>query len=283
MLWQEQWAALSGRIGNLAEAARLLLSTLRIQSEDPYKVTTRISEQARAIVDELRGFQAAFSSTIPPLARDALQRFLEKDGPRIADAGVPGVEGIKLRLPLLVALRSELEYHLAGFEERARRRVERAFIHLQRSIVVDETFREKWVTAYDKNEVRCEQLGAVHLLQHGIWAFKVDAKGARTDLVFREPLSEVDEIVRSADALVLTEWKLVRSGNDPRDVAAAARNQAMHYASGALASLELTQYRYIVLVSKDWLPRLDDVAVDRIVYRQVNLAVSPSSPSKAWT
>jgi hypothetical protein len=33
----------------------------------------------------------------------------------------------------------------------------------------------------------CEKLAGVHLLLHGIWAFKVHAAGERTDLVFPQP------------------------------------------------------------------------------------------------
>ena len=32
----------------------------------------------------------------------------------------------------------------------------------------------------------------MHLLSHGIWAFKVDAKVGRTDLVYQNPLATYD-------------------------------------------------------------------------------------------
>jgi hypothetical protein len=78
--------------------------------------------------------------------------------------------------------------------------------------VVDKNVRAKWQAAWKKSgghETRCEQLGAVHLLSHGIWAFKTSANGA-TDLVYSDPIDRYSTIVRqTARVLVLTEWKRV--------------------------------------------------------------------------
>jgi hypothetical protein len=79
---------------------------------------------------------------------------------------------------------------LSDVQESIRTYSERAFAHLQRSIVADEEIQRKWLCAFGKGEVACEKLGGVDLLSHGIWAFKVDARGARTDLVFQD--SDVD-------------------------------------------------------------------------------------------
>jgi hypothetical protein len=66
--------------------------------------------------------------------------------------------------------------------------------------------------AYDKGEVACEQLGSLVLLSQGIHAFKVDAIGARTDLVFSEP-SDESFLFRGVEGLVLTEWKVATDAN----------------------------------------------------------------------
>ncbi|HIJ44324.1 MAG: hypothetical protein QF511_00225 [Rhodospirillales bacterium] len=92
-------------------------------------------------------------------------------------------------LVLLGAFETEISFILSDVQEVIRARSERAFAHLQRSVVVDQAFREKWIAAFKKGEVACEKLGTVHLLLHGIWAFKVDAAGARTDLVESDPVS----------------------------------------------------------------------------------------------
>ena len=59
-----------------------------------------------------------------------------------------------------------------------RARSERAFLHLRRLLAVDRDVRAKWKAAYEgkQGEVACEALGAVHLLSHGIYAFKVDER-----------------------------------------------------------------------------------------------------------
>ena len=79
--------------------------------------------------------------------------------------------------------KSEFELTVGGSVEHAKSLVERAFIHLQRTIVVDHDIRKKWKSAFNTGEIACERLGAVHLLSHGIWAFKADALGERTDLI----------------------------------------------------------------------------------------------------
>lgn len=278
---EERWHLLAGRITQLREAASVFLSALRIQSEDPYGVSSRLSEQARAIVAELELLLATYGHTLPSGASGAIKTFVEKDKPKFLDTSISGVQAIKVHVPLLVALRSEVEYHMGGAVARARSRTERAFLHLQRAIVVDDDVREKWKNAYNAGEVRCEKLGAVHLLQHGIWAFKVNAEGARTDLVYGEPIGDIDDVVQAGATLVLTEWKLVKDATVVDEVAAAARAQAHLYASGPLAGVELANPRYMILVSEETLARPDDMIEGGVTYCHRCVAVSPSTPSKA--
>ena len=100
---------------------------------------------------------------------------------------------------------------------------ERAFEHLNRSIVVDSGLRQRWQAAHDRNEPACEALGGVHLLSHGIWAFKAKGPKAETDLVYQEPPTDIGRIKRSSDGLVLTEWKRFRTGDDPARLFETAR------------------------------------------------------------
>jgi hypothetical protein len=170
---------------------------------------------------------------------------------------------------------------LSNAQESIRARSERAFAHLQRLIVVDSTFREKWKAAFEDGEVACEKLGAVHLLLHGIWAFKVDAGGARTDLVFQEPAGSLANEQRYVDGFVLTEWKKTNLGEDAMLRFEQARSQARRYAQGALAGTELTAYRYAVLVSRQQVSIPEDVREGEVVYRHINVAVDPRPPSKS--
>ena len=63
----------------------------------------------------------------------------------------------------------------------ALRITERAFAHLQRSIIADDEIRKKWLSAFSDGETKCEKLGSVHLLSHGVWDLKLMLKrGERT-------------------------------------------------------------------------------------------------------
>jgi hypothetical protein len=147
-------------------------------------------------------------------------------------------------------------------------------------IVVDQEFREKWKSALREGEVACEKLGAVHLLLHGIWAFKVDAAGERTDLVFQDLTGDRVPEQPYADGLVLTEWKTLAAGADAKKRFAEARSQAQRYARGALAGNELTGYRYAIVVSERHVTTPADLPEGAVVYRHINIAVDPRSPSR---
>ena len=121
----------------------------------------------------------------------------------------------------------------------------------------------------------------MHLLLHGIWAFKVDAAGARTDLVFQEPAGDLTAAQRYADGLVLTEWKKATEDSQSGQRFDEARLQARRYAQGALAATELTGYRYAVVVSRLQAEIPEDVRDGGIIYRHINVAVAPRVPSRA--
>ncbi len=145
----------------------------------------------------------------------------------------------------------EVSYLLTDTYATIRAHCERAFEPLRRLIVVDPAQKALWQAAYAQGETACEKLGATHLLSHGIWTFKANAEGAHTDLVYSEPI-DPDRAARSADGLVLTEWKKVDSEATTRAIHslfAAACAQAKRYTQGSLAGFELTDYRYLIAVS----------------------------------
>jgi len=175
---------------------------------------------------------------------------------------------------------TEVSFLLSDVQESIRSRSELAFSHLQRSIVVDQELRTKWRNAFDSGEVACERLGAVHLLLHGIWAFKVDAIGARTDLVFQEACGDFGEAQRYAFGFVLTEWKKAADDGDSGRCFDEARSQASRYAQGPLAASELTGYRYAVVVSRRRIEAPADYRAGGIVCRHINIPVDPELPSR---
>ena len=77
---------------------------------------------------------------------------------------------------------------------------------------------------------------------------------------------------------MLTEWKL-----DHGDGVAAfttARTQAELYRQGVLAGIEMTRYRYAVVVSKHPVSTPADMLIGNVTYRHINVVVDPQLPSR---
>jgi len=140
----------------------------------------------------------------------------------------------------------------------------------------------RWRKAFDQSETACEKLGAAHLLWHGIWAFKVNTEGERTDLIMGDALhNRRDDIEEVAEALVLTEWKKVAKESELPKARNAAHKQAKLYAGSSLAGVELDAYRYLVLVTLRGLEMPPNIQEAGVLYRHINIAVAPFVPSHA--
>lgn len=280
MTWRSQWSAISGRISGLHEAGSVLLTTLLINSSDAYGTSNRLSYQVRLVLDELASYLEAYRATLPIAAIDELKAFLDEEAPRIKEV-TTGLNAVQIGLPSLIWLRAAVDYHLRDAEVVAVILTERAFTHLQSLLDADPRVRTAWESAFAAGEVACERLGATHLLQHGVWSFKAHAAGGRTDLVLGEPLSDPSRVESAAEALVLTEWKVARERAEASVIVEKARAQARLYAGGILSGIELASYRYVVLVSRDRIAPIADEVSDGIRYRTINIAVTPSTPSRA--
>lgn len=283
MSWHVRWAALSARMASLLETGKFLTSTVGTTSSDHYGViNSEVIPNAAGIFTELQRLRDHHLNEMPPLAANALNTFVNRHRARFQNdaSRLSGWPGLQFVVGALSSFRAEFSDLLADTEAIARSLTLRAFLHLQRSIVADTDFKERWQRAFNLREVACEKLGAVHLLSHGIWAFKVDAIGERTDLVLGEPLAVTPEVRTSSEALVLTEWKLVDSPSDMEKQAEQALTQARKYSVGALAGFELSSVRFLILVSEDRLAPPPDVLEGGVVYRYVNVAVRPKVPSR---
>lgn len=286
MIWFAEWRALSSRIRGLVQAGAQYAQWLAVKSSDTYGAMNELHSEAQGIFQSLDSFQERLSGFLPPLASEALHRFVNNRRGLFTDnSGNRDMrhERVKAMLTMLAAFEGELSFLLAGTEGQIRRRSERAFAHLQRSIVADKATRAAWQDAFKESrtgEPECEKLGAAHLLLHGIWAFKVSGAGARTDLVFGEPLENTTDIERAADGLVLTEWKVARPDSQAANRFKEARDQAALYAAGALSGVELAGYRYAVVVTERRIEVPPDVESGSVVYRHVNIAVNPQTPSR---
>lgn len=284
MGWQLEWKALSKRIHGLLEAGKFYFAT-GLGGGDPVQAAQRaLLPNSQEVFNLLQDFLNRHRHALPAEAISSLERFVTESRVHFsaqADKHTNPVGAVQLRLTELAAFQAEFEYHLGDFETAMRRRSERAFLHLQRSIVADPEVALRWRKAYASGETACEKLGAAHLLLHGLWAFKANAEGERTDLIMGDRLVDLSEAEASSDALILTEWKLARSHETPESSANQAYRQASRYARGSLAGFELASYRYLVLVSEDQLKKIPDRHDEGSCYRHINIAVKPRVPSKS--
>jgi len=278
--WHEDWQAIARRIEGTIRAGELYLNTGR--GEDPYGTLQRfLLPQTERVFVEIQRFGNAYTSDLPKPAIACISVFAETAAKHFEkpNASVRGllVSIFQLRLTALASLSTELEFHLSGRMEQLRTTTERAFIHLQQLIVADVDCRAKWKAAFNQREEVCETLGAVHLLWHGIWAFKAHGSGARTDLVLGTNIDNPSEIRRSALGLVHTEWKLARSTADVEDAAHIAREQARLYGQSALGGIELAAPVYLIVVSE----KRERVPESDAAFRHINIAIDPDTPSHA--
>ncbi|HWA82227.1 MAG TPA: hypothetical protein VG820_02250, partial [Fimbriimonadaceae bacterium] len=113
----------------------------------------------------------------------------------------------------------------------------------------------------------------------GIFAFKVDSNGGRSDMAFAEP-TDWRRLPKIVDGLVLTEWKVVRTGAEAEEQSQQAIRQIRRYDEGILGGLELVSPRYVVLVSRKHLQHIPESPhVGSVRYQMVNIPVDPDTPS----
>jgi hypothetical protein len=276
MSFHDAWRNISARIKGLNEAAKL--NALIHPNATSTGSTRFLQEQAREVFSELNEFHNRFKDILPIATRTVLERAdglvfkPEPSAPVQYNRGTAANDLIHLQ-----AIESAVTFSLADTDNRVFSTTELALQHLQRSLVVEESLRSRWDVAFERGETYLEQLGAVHLLSHGIFAFKVNAAGARTDLVM--PDKDPAEASMYATGLVLTEWKKADGEKDAAEKFEEARTQARLYASGPLASVELRGTRYAIVVTKNTITHPKDLELDGIRYRHVNIVISQSVPS----
>ena len=277
MTWLSEWRALAARSEGLFSTNDILLRARAINPHDlsggvmyPF-----VKPALERLIAAIGGFHDAYGDTLPGQASAVLAGFLERArGLSLSSMDILGLAQVTATIH---ALKVELDYYFSDGEVAARRLVERAFLHLQRSLAADEGLRQRWIAA--KGEVGCEKLGALHLLAHGVWAFKADAVGARTDLILGTPLSQDEPRASDVEALVLTEWKLAKATTDIRGKMDEAHKQLALYHRGALGGFELSTRRYVVMVVDQHTDLPDDHDEGGVLCRHVLLARSGETPS----
>jgi hypothetical protein len=284
MNWYYEWTALSARIQGLLDAGSFFYSAGQLSSSDNLSVRKKILlASAEKIVISLQDYLNKYQTSFPGDALQSLQSFLEN--PDIKNFNFKPNQGqirghVQFALTSLAAFQSEFAFIITDTQVVALRNTERAFLHLQRSIVADEEIKNKWLSGFtQQGETQCEKLGALHLLSHGIWAFKAHAEKGRTDLILNEPLVDTSLIEKTSTALVLTEWKAVRKDSELEKKISEAYEQTKTYKAGVLGGIELSNYRYLIMVSKKNMKMPSDFTEGTIVYRHINIPVDPDSPS----
>jgi|SRR5579872_773654 len=280
--WLQEWKAIAARIDALLQATTLYYqSTARVGSDYHGVSNSDIIPACRAIVEDLTTFSKCYETFVPPAARPLLARLVDQLTNRLTNDRSGGLSGVQGLIVPLSVFRSEFEFHLRDVSAVVRNLVIRAFTHLRRLLIADSSVQAVWEQAYQEDEPACERLGAVHLLAHGIWAFKASEAGERTDLVLGTHLVVDAQVESSADGLVLTEWKRVIQPQETVKKAEEAVRQMRRYSESILAGFELATDRYVVLVSHDLLANVPpDLREAEITYHHVNVAVAPSVPSR---
>jgi hypothetical protein len=286
MTWQQEWSAIADRIERLVRTCEYASTGLRHAPGDPRGIIRKwIAPEALAITDLVEGFAARYRGDLPDDAVKMLDEFLKENWftkqPELINTNLVSVAA-------LTTLRSAFDYAVRDIEADARNRTEQAFEHLRRLLLVDDEIRDRWLRDYAdtrRAETLCERRGAVHLMHHGIVAFKASGERSVTDLILNEPLNpDASVLRRAARAAALTEWKIVRKASDVAAIAAGAARQAEIYAGGVLGQTELTRTRYLVLVSDQRLDPPDDFVRGDVHYRHICIelrAIAPSAEGKA--
>jgi hypothetical protein len=275
---QAQWERLKQLMHDFEQAAKPFTEGFAqlVASASPQPPGKHLRELARLVRQRTQQLWDDSGARIPDSLALLLSNFVNGREPSADPAGM---------FAFIVEMRrvqAELADALAAPELRLAEATERAFLHLRRLIVASPDVGSHWQAAFNNDEPACEKLGALHLLQHGIYAFKANTPQDRTDLILGERLV-LDEYELSAlRGLVLTEWKRVTDPKQTASFTKQALTQAALYAGGSLAGTELRSTRYLVLVSRGYLPGLERaIAQDDVSYRIVNLAVEPASPHLA--
>lgn len=282
MNWRTEWKAISDRISGLSTAGKLFLQFWSNKASDPYgAIKNELLPQAQNIFGSIEQFLEASKNHLPLTAAESGNRFLAKNKSLFLMNNPSDYTRLQAVLTNLLSFQTEFIYQISDTSAFTKRLVERSFIHLSRSIIADRIIKNRWKEAFEEGETSCEKLGAVHLLLHGIWAFKASAEGERTDLILGQPLVNFAEVEDVAEAMVLTEWKVLK--NPKKEFAEKtmlALKQARRYSAGILAGFELANYRYLVIVSENVLDMPEGLRENDVIYKYVNIAVDPSSPSK---
>lgn len=282
----EKWKIISLKIDGIKTSSEFLINALKCKTDYGIGLQKHIIKQIKETIDDISEFKKLMNNNTDYNSIEAiisLEEFCQERGLYHNDSAMTDDMQIVLMVSLLtrmLLMQNEVSYYLEDHQRKIKNISEKAFLHLQRKIIADPDENKKWKAAIER-EIECEKLGSLHLLWHGIWAFKVNADGERTDLIFNDEVLNIkDSDLGAVSGLVLTEWKVLRSGENATSKFSEARNQARMYTKGSLAGVELAKYRYAIVVSEENIHTPDDILDNNIIWRHINIAINSKSPSE---
>lgn len=280
----EKWASISQKIDGIKAAGEFLINALKCNTQYGNNSQNEIVIQIRNSILEINSFKEINFKHLDIAARSSIeslydfchsQSLFQEDKDQFTE-----IQMVSFITRLLLT-RNDVSYCLTDHQKKIKNLSEKAFLHLQRKIIVGADEKARWEKAFSKGEVECEKLGSLHLLWHGLWAFKINAEGERTDLIYSdERLSDIDANYEAVSGLVLTEWKVLRSGENATSKFSEACKQARMYTEGSLAGVELAKYRYAIVVSEENIHTPDDFIENDVVWRHINIAINSKTPSE---
>jgi hypothetical protein len=171
LVYSTSWKAISDQIKGLVEAGQFYLTCMSIHRSDEFSIVKRtLWPHFQDVLQELSTFHEHHKNDIPAGAAFCMKKFIDRWQPHLTmtegDTLLPPL--VQAALASLISFQAEMTYQLSDLSVVAKRLSERAFTHLQRSIIADSDIQKRWKKAFEGGEVACEKLGGVALLLHGI-------------------------------------------------------------------------------------------------------------------
>lgn len=158
--WRSQWAVLSRRMDGLVAGSRFLIEIN--SGPRPINAVEGVGKQflvpaAKRLFSDLEAFASVHASQLGGATCDFLKESFERI--RSMAGNFDELSRTISGLTGMIALRAEFEGMMADSDFPRRALVERAFMHLQRSIVADSECQRRWQLAYEDGEPACERSG----------------------------------------------------------------------------------------------------------------------------
>lgn len=270
MTWIQRWKSISAKISQLQELSRAYFDSINSYGVDHYGIGgSQIIPAARDIFNEI--LEVRKNHPQLPAQVSLLIGKLEKSFGGHKFTGIPGAGGA---LVILGIFNSEMGFYLKDHEIMTKDKVRLAFLHLQRTLMIDLEVQKKWQAAFQEGESALERLGATHLLAHGLWAFKPRGATERLDLIFGHDIKS-EEVELTGSSLVLTEWKSVKA-ETLNEKSKEVLSQVRKYGLGGLPGAELKREKYLVMVSENPLEMPPALMDGDIRYLYFNLVINPA-------